>query len=76
LHVPGVKIGSLAFLLPSAVLGGRSWHFGPVASINNEAATGAVHTPSWKIETDPMQLLPVGTPHEQDEQVSIFTEPS
>jgi hypothetical protein len=30
---------------------------------------GAPHAPFWKSEIDPAQLLPIGTPHVQGEQL-------
>ena len=47
LHLPGVKIGSLALMLPSPEPAGlMSWHCGPVASIEVEKTSGAPHASS------------------------------
>jgi hypothetical protein len=64
-HWPGVKIGALALLLPSAEpVGFMSVHCGPVASIEMIGPTsGAPHAPSEKSPTDPVQVLPVGALH-------------
>jgi hypothetical protein len=63
-HWPGVKIGSLALLLPSAEPAGKmSVHAGLVASSSTVELSGAPHAASPNIEIDPVQVLPVGEPH-------------
>jgi hypothetical protein len=62
MHWPGMKIGSLALLLPSAgPVGLMSVHCGPVASIGMIGPrSGVPHAPSEKNPTDPVQVLPLG----------------
>jgi hypothetical protein len=73
-HWPGVKIGALALLLPSADPAGLiSVHDGPVASSDTVELTSTPHAASENIVTDPVQVLPIGASqvHAGQERLSV-----